>query len=359
MLLWSVRGAGALLIVLVLLIAALYAVGISAAHGDVIAYTALDESGISNVTLYDVAHHRLFALAHADDNQHLIGWSADGDQLAIGQIRRAAQTQIVSTHIFDLTTGTFQTYPVTGVYGTYSPDGRLLALIRMIGAREGELLVFDQASGQANTITTDQVRTSGSPIWSQDGHAILFGGRTGDGAYQIYQVRVDTGELTRLTDYAGNNYNPRLSPDGHYLLFQSFQRRSMAVMLLNLTVSNGFPRSLTAGDGFCELPAWSPDSTRVAVICEGLYSTFGKSLFIAYIGTRDVDFLAPNVRPIQPQWTRDGAGILFVGDDGHFYRIGAPLAPIEGNGFTPPQAERLTAHRLFARETYVTIGVRP
>ncbi len=342
--------------VLVICAGAARAIALLHRNGDVIAYTALHENGVPRVALYDIGHQRLMGITRGALSETLLGWSRDGDQLAVArdQTSRGGQPRSV---IIDLSTASTHEFYNTGAYAAFSPDGHWLALNRLIGASEGALINVDLQTGISQRVTPRDMQTSGSPAWSPDGQHVLFGGRVGAGSYQIYRYELTTDAIIRLTDYVGNNASPRPSPDGRYVLFQSLQRRSMAVMIID--ADGSMPRSLTAGDGFCELPTWSPDSTRVAVICEGLYGTFGKALFLAHINSRDVDFLAATVREIHPQWIDNGDAILFVGDDGYFYRIAAPSTPLEGTTSARPLAERISERQFFGRETYVGVSVRP
>jgi hypothetical protein len=322
----------------------------------VMALTTLRASGTPGIVLYDLDARQTLRFTPGVQDESFLAWSASGDQFAFSRAHTPRSRSPV-TVTFNLETGQVSLFPGIAHYATFSPDGRWLTITRMNTATDGALLNLDTQTGDLYPLTPETMRVSGAPAWSPDGQSVLFGGRIDDGSYQIYRYDLGTSDLARLTDYVGNNYNPRPSPDGRMIAFQSFQRRSLVVMLLR--GDDPIPRSLTAGDGFCELPAWSPDSTRVAVICQGLYGTFGKALFIAYVDSRDVDFIAADARAIQPQWTRDGGSILFVRDDGYLYRVDAPAAPIEGTSALPPTMTRAAASRFFFRETYVGVGVRP
>jgi Tol biopolymer transport system component len=333
------------------LISVFHSAGIADAQGEVIAYTSLANGGWANVALFDTAHRRIFDLTPILSDERFLSWSQDGSYLAISQFDLAPQR--TQTLIFSINGGGLRQYSLAGIYGAFSPDSRWLAMMRRISASQGEIVLLDTLTSAIFNLTGGRVFASGAPSWSPEGESLLFGGRvgnidgSGDGTYQIYRVDKAGELLTPLTDLLGNNYNPIPSPNGAHILFQSAQRRAMSIMVMNTDGTN--PRSMTAGDGFCEMPAWSPDSQYIAVICQGVYGQFGRGLFLAHVATRDVDFLASNVRVIQPMWTRDGEKILYASDDGHLHTID----PISG------ATQIVTSAPLYATERYFMVGARP
>jgi Tol biopolymer transport system component len=59
-----------------------------------------------------------------------------------------------------------------------------------------------------------------NPRWSPDGRTILFNSRR-EGSADLYLLRPDTGELRRITDDAAEEVEPRWSRDGHTIYFGS------------------------------------------------------------------------------------------------------------------------------------------
>ncbi|MDX2161415.1 MAG: LpqB family beta-propeller domain-containing protein [bacterium] len=351
---------GIALAVLTALAGGVRAAAIHAHGGAVIAYTAMLPSGHADVTLIDVQHGSSVSPTDRLTQERFLGWSADGMRFAIGQVDTPPALVQNRTLVFDLASGRIGQYNIWGIYATFSPDGRWIAFTRMFGATRGELWTLDTHTGQQRAIS-GRIGVSGLAAWLPDGGAILMGGRANGGSFQIYRFPRDGGTPTPITQQEGNQFNPRLSPDGRTLLYESAQRRALAVMLMPLDGSAP-PRSITAGDGFCEMPAWSPDGTRIAVICRGVYGLTGRALFVAHLAhdqqgsallPGEIAFLAPGLRPIQLQWTA-GDQIVFAGTDGFLWQIDAPRAAGEA-----PSASPRPIRRVYTSDTYAPLGVRP
>src|SRR5262245_53557735 len=83
-----------------------------------------------------------------------------------------------------------------GVYGTYSPDGRKLAINRRSqvywrkyyrGAYQSDVTVMDIAAKKFTDIT-DFDGMDSWPMWSQDGHVYFVSDREGNGLTNIWRV---------------------------------------------------------------------------------------------------------------------------------------------------------------------------
>ncbi|GEM_PF-1736180 len=346
-----------------LLSSAAVALGVAADRGETLAYSHIDGASL-NAALFDTATAAHFDLLHTQNAlENVLAWSPAGDQLAVA--RRVYLPEAILTHMLIMPVdrgGSSRTYVLGGTYAAFSPDGRMLAAVRTQSAREGSLIVLDTLTGDyqvllgSTPLRNGSLIPSGRPSWSSDGAWVYVGAReygderaNVDIQYQVYRVEMSGASTERLTDYAGNNYSPLPSPDGTRMLFQSQQRRALAVMMMN---SDGTGvRSLTAGDGFCELPAWSPDGTRAVFICEGVYGQGGKALFMVWVDSREIEFLAADVRLIPPAWTRDGASVIYAGNNGWWYQVRA------ARGSSP---ERISAGQVYGGgETYLPMIVRP
>ena len=122
----------------------------------------------------------------------------------------------------------------------WSPDGRWIAftawvprnmppdwapaaaLARLVSDTSGsaEIFVTPAGGGAARQITHDSFVRRGTPSWTPDGRRILNAAeRAPDAANplegaEIYSVQVADGAVRRLTEHAGPDENPVVSPDG-------------------------------------------------------------------------------------------------------------------------------------------------
>ncbi|MHC5200987.1 S41 family peptidase [Myroides sp. LJL119] len=106
------------------------------------------------------------------------------------------------------------------------------------------------------TYAQSQVKFMSNPSLSPDGKTAYF---SFDG--DIYQAPLDTGVATRLTALQGEETNPRVSPDGKYLAFNSnqFGNNDIFVMPLN----SGQIKQLTFHQANDQLESWSWDNKTI------------------------------------------------------------------------------------------------
>ena len=81
-----------------------------------------------------------------------------------------------------------------------------------------------------------------------------------DGNFEIYVIRPDGTDLTRVTDYAGLDQFPEWSPNGKQLAI----RRDIDLYLIDLDGSN--PIQLTAGALINQMASWSPNGKKLAFL---------------------------------------------------------------------------------------------
>ncbi len=110
-----------------------------------------------------------------------------------------------------LITGGINTYPVM------SPDGRHIALRKIIDGGNSEVFVADADGSHLRNLTHDPA-FDGWPAWSPDGRRIAFASNRG-GNQQIYVMDADGGNVVRIVHREGRATAPKWSPDGAALYF--------------------------------------------------------------------------------------------------------------------------------------------
>ena len=149
------------------------------------------------------------------------------------------------------------------------------------------------------------------PRWSPNGKWIAFHSNV-DGNFEIYIVRPDGTDLTRVTDYTGLDQFPEWSPNGEQLAI----RRDTDLYLIDLDGSN--PIQLTdEAIGFNQMASWSPDGKKLAFLStrEGYPSVFVMDID----GSNQVNLtpkpdgvLASAWSSRAPGWSRNGQYIYFT-----------------------------------------------
>ena len=116
-----------------------------------------------------------------------------------------------------------------------SPDGTRLAFVsQRFGAEELMLLDLKTSGAEPRRLTFDQGNNS-SPCWTPDGQSLIYSSRR-NGQADLYRIRVDTGDVDRLTCTDQDEVDPSLSPDGQRIVFQStegiYQRGKLGLLVL-------------------------------------------------------------------------------------------------------------------------------
>lgn len=141
----------------------------------------------------------------------------------------------------------------------WSPDGKQIAFVTI-----DERIWVSDADGK-NKTTVAQV--SGlychQPEWSPDGLWIAFASDR-DGNIELFKVRRDGTDLTRLTEHPGIDCRPKWSRDGQWLLFSS--NRSGNFDLFALRADGSDLQQLTTHVASDDHADWSPDGGSIAFV---------------------------------------------------------------------------------------------
>ena len=206
-----------------------------------------------------------------------------------------------------------------------------------------------------------QLTTGPSSVaWMPDGNAVVVSRRG-----QLWLRPIDGDTAVQLTDGAGYDYQPDVSPDGRSIVFATYHHDAIELHLLDLTT--GTRRALTSNGGVNLEPRWSHDGRRIVWVS----TQFGKRwhLFVADVQggalagarriTADVKSDLPRYyysiwdHAISPAWSRDDRELVYVSNAGHIWGAGGIWrAPIpDGAGVTLAGRE--------IRDEETTWGARP
>jgi TolB protein len=107
---------------------------------------------------------------------------------------------------------------------------------------------------------TDNTADARVPAWSPDGSKVLFQ-TDRDGNWEIYSVRADGTQATRLIAHPASDTWASFSPDGTRILFASDRSGTRELFLMSPDGSNPYP--LTRDSRLAMRPAWSPDGATI------------------------------------------------------------------------------------------------
>ena len=113
--------------------------------------------------------------------------------------------------------------------------------------------------------------------WMPDGLALVYSMRG-----SLWRQTLGTTVATQLTAASGYDYQPDVSPDGKWVVFDRYDGNAIELELLEL--SSGKVTSLTANHAVNLEPRWSPDGRRIAFV-----STAYKGRWHVYTMAIDVE----------------------------------------------------------------------
>ena len=211
-----------------------------------------------------------------------------------------------------------------------SPDGKWIAFLSSRGLLSVDLYVADAATGavvrKLTSTATDPHVSSIEFIYSagtwdsQSKQLAIATVASGRPALAIYHAL--NGHKEREISVAGVDQilNPAWAPDGHAIAFSGLSQGFSDLYVYDLGASR--LQRLT-NDAYAELhPAWSPDSRLIAFATDR-FTTNLDTLAIGRYELATIDPANARVQRIQtfggadainPQWSRDGRQIYFIGN---------------------------------------------
>jgi len=138
-----------------------------------------------------------------------------------------------------------------------NPNGKIVYVCQIFALQESDQICIMNAdgSGQRRLTTEDHVRHF-YPSFSPDGQSVLFSSNL-NGNFEIYELVLATGQLTRLGGVAG--IAPEISPDNRYVAYtRSDGQYDDTIWVMDRYGIN--PRKIY-NDGWD--PTWSPDNSRI------------------------------------------------------------------------------------------------
>ncbi|MEO6197232.1 MAG: hypothetical protein ABIP58_03900 [Dehalococcoidia bacterium] len=180
-------------------------------------------------------------------------WSPDGRQIAVADYDGQSQDHEITLLDMDSSEETLMTVGL-GFAGsvTWSPEGDRIAYnLQTIEDGVSRIFVVASAGGEPVQIAPGGDFQWYDPDWAPDGDNILVAGGSEDG-FQLYEIAVDTGVHTAITDSEIFKRGAQYSPDGSTIAYTG----SIAVpgVSLDWSALHQFGIFLSDGDGANERP---------------------------------------------------------------------------------------------------------
>ncbi len=179
--------------------------------------------------------------------------------------------------------------------GRFDPSGTELA---MVSSADGAAEIYRvRRQGSQTTRLTNHPAIDISPSWSPDGRQIVFCSDR-SGSPQLYIMDRDGGGLRRLTYTGAYNASPVWSPDGRWIAYETRVRGQFDLWLIDPSGQVNFP--IVQHSRSDEGPTWSPDGRKIA------FSSARRGRFDLYV----MDWNGENVqrltsrtgKNVQPDW---------------------------------------------------------
>jgi dipeptidyl aminopeptidase/acylaminoacyl peptidase len=245
--------------------------------------------------------------------------SPDGTEVAFSWNRTGAyelySAPIAGDRIIQLTES-----DTRSVSPRWSPDGTQIAFMRdAAGTERMSIWIVDRDGEHERKLTADDDAMHRDIAWSPDGRSIVCVANIGGKRFSVQLIDSATGARRELTDGAYEDARPRFSPDGTWILFESWRSASRVEADLYLIPAGGGDavkldtRGSASGDS--QFARWSPDGRTIAFTS----SARGRR----EIGLVDLDgtkatrlrYLTENPFDEQnPVWRPDARGVVYLQD---------------------------------------------
>jgi TolB protein len=148
---------------------------------------------------------------------------------------------------------------------SFTPDGKQVVFTSTAGGDKCCDLFIANVDGSGARRLTDSAFINAEPkVNSKTGADIVFtSGRSGPP--QVYRMRIDGGDLERLSDGTGEAVNPAWHPNGQKIAFswtRGFAAGKYNVFVMDVSTREYF--QLTHDEGKNENPTWAPDGIHLA-----------------------------------------------------------------------------------------------
>lgn len=145
--------------------------------------------------------------------------------------------------------------PTPGILSPDEPRGKIVYTCQTAG---NQICMINADGTGFRQLTGDPVRHWYASL-SPDGGSVLYSAYVKDNVYEIYELNLVSGSVTRLTEELGILLAPEISPDGGSVVFTRADGSGDPQIWI-MDRDGGNPRPLFA-PGWD--PTWSPDGTQI------------------------------------------------------------------------------------------------
>jgi serine/threonine protein kinase/Tol biopolymer transport system component len=221
---------------------------------------------------------------------------------------------------------------------TWTPDGKIVYRSRAGG--NPDIWIMD-ADGRNQKQLTDDAYYERSPSVTPDGRYVIFDSFR-SGTQELWRIDIDGSNLKQLTTGTGA-FSPHCSPDGKWVLYNSFG--SSGYIIWKVSIDGGEPVQVT--DKFAQLPAVSPNGKLIACYFLDQQTRVTKIALLPFEGGdpfKLFDLPQTANRGESVRWTPDGRALTYINTRGIVSNIW--LQPTDGS--PPQQLTDFKTERIFS-----------
>jgi len=232
---------------------------------------SMSENGLNHLYLFD---HTSFELRRISQG----GWHDEAPQLHPSGLKMAFSSndtgnwEIKAMNLID---GSIATSLIDGQYvsnPSWSGDGSWIAYESYVnGNLDIYIRELDGSSESLRLTTHDAV--DHNPSWSPTANRIAFASER-NGTNRIWLLDIDDEDGDRihmlLPNQVSEQIDPAWSPNGQYLAWSAFVDGYWRIFILDIEGEDARPIEIGLG----KQATWSPDSTHIAAIAEGVTESF-------------------------------------------------------------------------------------
>jgi Tol biopolymer transport system component len=208
-----------------------------------------------------------------------------------------------------ITSGTERDDGMRGL--SWTPDGKIV--YRSVAGGKPNVWIMAAADGSGQRQLSINTSQNFDPVVSPDGHYIVWASqRTGN--TNLWRMDLDGGNPRQLTNGVGE-YLPDYSPDGKWILYTAYDPASSFWSVWKISVEGGPPVRLT--DKESALPSISPDGKWFACNYQDEAGAGYKIAIIPFAGGQPMKmFDIPGSFGRTIHWTADGRDLTYVDTKG-------------------------------------------
>lgn len=211
----------------------------------------------------------------------------------------------------------------TSVPITVTSNTLAIRKITFASNRDGKSQIYlMNTDGTGQSRLSNNVANDEAPKWSPDNSRLVFQsdrdyqGGTDDSVSapaEIYTMKWDGTQQTRLTNNLYDDSAPTWSPDGTKIAFQS-ARNGVNYQIYVMNADGSGQVNISNSSANDMQPAWSPDGTKIAFASDRDHAAFSNIYVMSANGTNQTRVTASGIgtRDDQPTWSPDGAKLAFT-----------------------------------------------